>query len=483
MIVDWLLIINVFRVVLTLLILAYASYLDIKTRRISNTFWIVLALVAISILEAQLILEFGLDVFLHLLVLVPLMVLFMSFFACDWVVDFDKRSLNQPWCFMLALAAVAFMYLIAFSPPGNNEEVNIIPLIVPIVVYLSFFMAIHIILNYQFYISYNKHQLKRHRTKKIATKIVRPPDDQPDPEPSERFSWALFFSLLGFMIIILLMSGIITVEIVQTLGLFILVAIPIIIIFLYLNIQSDGPKKDSKTSAENDEDDQDYQPPNQLVVKALFFGLVFLGFVIIIHYSLNAITSNFIEQSFIIMIWLIIFYGFYNLGIIRGGADAKALMAMMIMFPLYPIIEYITIKNSFLLLLDDFPIIANLFPFAFTILINGAMILLVYMICLVVFNAARHDLKFPQAFLGYKLPIREVPRKFVWLMERVQHGTQKVILFPRDDIDLKKELKLLKKAGARKVWVTPKVPFIIPLMIGLVIAIFVGNILFLIIGL
>ena len=63
---DWWLILNIIRILVAISILGFASYYDIKTRLVSNKFWIILGLIAISLLECQIILEFEFDSFQYL---------------------------------------------------------------------------------------------------------------------------------------------------------------------------------------------------------------------------------------------------------------------------------------------------------------------------------------------------------------------------------------------------------------------------------
>jgi hypothetical protein len=67
----------------------------------------------------------------------------------------------------------------------------------------------------------------------------------------------------------------------------------------------------------------------------------------------------------------------------------------------------------------------------------------------------------------------------VWLMENMEDGQRRLHTRPRRNEDLDKEVELLKAAGATRVWVTPKIPFIIPMTASLIFTATVGNLLFL----
>lgn len=522
---DWLFGLNVFRLLFVIIILVYASYLDIKTRHIPNKFWIILGMTGISLLLCQIIFNLGYLAFYYILPIIPLTILFMSFLVCEGVIDFETRRLNDSWVFLIALGAFSFCYLI-FDPTFNPDgQTQLLQLFAPIILFLLYFIFIQILLNYLDFRAYRSYQSllekktakqtkeikKRKKTNTQPKKIskISKNESQKSTQKSqdaqevdsvtldERISWALFFGLLGFIIIMFLMSDIIMYKPVRTFGLVLLVLIPIFIIILYLWYHSEADTNDNQemsleTKKDETDNNQDitisidelqFKPPSKLLYIGFFSSLIFIGFLLIIYYSFLDEGSSLIVQVFIFMIWILMFFGFYNLGLPRGGADTKALMALIILFPVYPIIQYLTIQTYFYSLLDEFGVIGYLFPFAFSVLINAAFIMLFYIISLLIYNASRGDLKVPHALLGYKLPLSEVKDKFVWLMERVKDGKRKLIPFPSSDLDLENELKELKNIGVKKVWVTPKIPFIIPITIGLIITAIIGNILFLIIGL
>ncbi len=163
----------------------------------------------------------------------------------------------------------------------------------------------------------------------------------------------------------------------------------------------------------------------------------------------------------------------YMTDIIRGGADAKALISLAILFPRYPA-------------LDGFPWLDGtsgsgqlFFPFSFVILINAAIMTALMALVFLAKNLAKGDLRFPQAFLGYRLETSKLKGRHVWLMERIEDGSHKTYSRPRSDEDLEREVALLNSAGLTKVWITPKIPFIVPMLLSLVFSTVVGNLLFL----
>lgn len=160
----------------------------------------------------------------------------------------------------------------------------------------------------------------------------------------------------------------------------------------------------------------------------------------------------------------------YMLDIVKGGADAKALIALSIMFPFYPSLGPFPLawRSS----TTDF-----LFPFALAVLFTGAIIVALMPLWFLAVNLKNGDLRFPQAFLGYKIPASEALRKPVWLMERIIDGKHVAYARPRPDEDLAKEVEQLVSHGHDRVWVTPKVPFMIPMLGAFVICALFGNVL------
>jgi preflagellin peptidase FlaK len=479
------------------------------------------------------IIEFGIEAFQYLILVVPILILFSSFLLCESVYDLESKKWNEPWLFLIALVMFIFVYL-AFSPSfsvhGNGtalgevngeESTSNLVILFPITLYLLYFIFIQAKLNYLYYNAYKdfKQKIEKkagNKKQKITIKSkvtesnssirnVRNESKEEDQQQlvEQRTSWALFFGALIFIILSFIFKEIVIMEQARIIGLLILMAIPIIVIVLYFLYSTQNASQENNSS-ENIEDEnelpmdnQDFKAPNPFIPMFLFISLIIFGFVIILYYSALDQLSNILVQSFIVMIWIILFFGFYNIGIPRGGADTKALMALVILFPIYPIIQNITQNTSFFGMLEDFPVTAYIFPFVFSILINASFVVLFFVIILLIYNITKGDTKFPNAVLGYKMQVEQVPKRFVWLMESIVEGEvdknednknktnkkPKLEPFPKDITNLNKELEKFRKLGIKRVWVTPKIPFMIPLTIGLILALVVGNIVFLIIGL
>ena len=168
-----------------------------------------------------------------------------------------------------------------------------------------------------------------------------------------------------------------------------------------------------------------------------------------------------------------VFIIFYYMGVIRGGADAKALLALAIMFPVYPVIASLPLISYPENAAD---VLHMTFPFTFLVLMNAAILHAISGPVLRFFkNLARGDRGFPEMLLGYRMDIADVPKNFVWPMEAVRDDEVVLIVFPSRKGDIKDELLKLRAKGLERIWVTPKDPFIIPMTLSIIFSAIIGN--------
>lgn len=166
----------------------------------------------------------------------------------------------------------------------------------------------------------------------------------------------------------------------------------------------------------------------------------------------------------------------YALDVIRGGADAKALLSLAIMFPFLPEVGGLPI------LTPEYWITGVMFPFTLVVLIDAAILVAVLPIAFLVRNILSREFLFPQLFLGYKKDIDDTRDSYVWLMERIENGERVVYSKPRRNEDLGAELDRFAEIGVDRVWVTPKIPFIVPIFFSVILTTVIGNLLLLIMG-
>ena len=200
---------------------------------------------------------------------------------------------------------------------------------------------------------------------------------------------------------------------------------------------------------------------------------LYLGSFVILAFLLSQFwDQEYMWQLMVIPILFVVIFFLYQFGIIKGGADAKALMAIALLVPRYP-------------MLDPFPLIhvtvdatQYIMPFAILVLFNAALLTLVVPLVMLVFNLYRREIKFPAMFFGYTMELAEARTKFVWPMEYMKDGILKMSVFVKSDDSTEDQINQLEAAGRTKIWVTPKIPFLIPITASLIFSTIVGNIIF-----
>lgn len=188
------------------------------------------------------------------------------------------------------------------------------------------------------------------------------------------------------------------------------------------------------------------------------------GILLIIQYFTIGFGDKTMYLIFI-PIMIVLVYFLFQLRLIFGGADAKALMALAILVPLSPIINSIPLwKNSIM-------------PAPWIIFSNSVVLFLFIPLSLLVFNIVKRNPEFPYCLLGYKMSVSKAKEKFVWPLEKIKDGKRKFMYMPKD-FDTEKELEEFEKIGIKEIWVTPKIPFMIPLLAGFIASFILGDILF-----
>lgn len=163
-------------------------------------------------------------------------------------------------------------------------------------------------------------------------------------------------------------------------------------------------------------------------------------------------------------IMIALMYVLFQMRLIFGGADAKALMALAILVPLHPTI-------------NSFPLWQSFMPAPWIIFSNSVVLFLVIPLTLLIYNLAKRNLRFPYCVFGYKMSVKKAKERFVWPLEKIKDGKRKFVYMPKE-FDIEKELLGFEKLGIKEIWVTPKIPFMIPLLAGFVASFIIGDILF-----
>jgi preflagellin peptidase FlaK len=216
------------------------------------------------------------------------------------------------------------------------------------------------------------------------------------------------------------------------------------------------------------------------VSNKLWLGMLALGSVFVVYdiwnYGLPYLFWIFISSGLTFAFVYILF----QLGVF-GGADAKSLIVLSIIFPVYPdftIFGYGFPLNAPLPLFRDF--------FAFGIFENAVLLTIVVPLGLAFYNFSKmgsHIDKPLYSFIGYKTKISELSdKRHVKLIEGFEIGNNEFkFFFKRGGVELDEQvINELKNASEKDlinddVWVTPGLPFMIPITLGFFVAAFYGD--------
>ncbi|UCD92036.1 MAG: hypothetical protein JSV43_07355 [Methanobacteriota archaeon] len=207
----------------------------------------------------------------------------------------------------------------------------------------------------------------------------------------------------------------------------------------------------------------------------LLYGIVVV-FLLVQGYLLwgNPEQMHLFYQLLTIPAMIIVAHILDQTGLLRGGADAKALMGLAVLVPFYPAFYGFPVLQMAPTHISS--VMGIVFPFALVILMNSAVLMIFVPLAFLAMNARRRNLEFPQCLVGYRVNLNEFPR-FVWLMERVESDKVRIMLFPRRGGDQKEEIEALLEMGRKRAWATPQIPFMVPIFIGFLISCLVGNLL------
>lgn len=161
-------------------------------------------------------------------------------------------------------------------------------------------------------------------------------------------------------------------------------------------------------------------------------------------------------------VFCILYYIMYLTGVLRGGADAKCLIALSLALPTYP--SWVMVDGS--------GVGGTVMPVSLGSMILADLMVVVAGLSCFVAKARRTGDGF--SFKGYRMPVDEAENAFVWPVEDVVDGEVRTTDIPGDE-DLKDVYGRLRAAGRRSVYVTPMVPFIVPLTIATSMSVTLGN--------
>jgi hypothetical protein len=185
-------------------------------------------------------------------------------------------------------------------------------------------------------------------------------------------------------------------------------------------------------------------------------------------------------QLVMVPLMMLVAYMLYRTQLLSGGADAKAFLGMAVLVPFFPDPLLSAVSSD--ALFAPPAVFLLICPFVLAVFFNAAFISLFNPAAMAVYNLARGDRGGLMCF-AYKVPLAEARRKkFIWLSECYEDGKRKLLYFRfrgQTGKWKRKQLDLLEKEGARRVWVQPQIPFMVQLFAGFILTFFAGNIILL----
>jgi preflagellin peptidase FlaK len=213
-----------------------------------------------------------------------------------------------------------------------------------------------------------------------------------------------------------------------------------------------------------------------LIMLAVFLPLILYE---LIHYGLTYLMWMGISFAVIFVFTYVLFY----FGAL-GGADAKALMLLSLIFPFYPTL----VIGGYSFPVEGVPLI-NLFTF--TLFGNSVLLTIIVPLGLFLYNLTRpglgETLKDPLfMFIGYRCDIdRLEEKKHVKLIRHFEEvGGKLTGKFRGGGSKIDDEMLALLRSHAgkgdigNKVWVTPGLPFMVPITAGFLTTVFYGDLIF-----
>ncbi|UCF11940.1 MAG: prepilin peptidase [Thermoplasmatales archaeon] len=193
---------------------------------------------------------------------------------------------------------------------------------------------------------------------------------------------------------------------------------------------------------------------------------ILMGSIGAILLAIQYFTTGFDNILYLVFIpiMIVFMYVLFRLKLIFGGADAKAIMALAILVPLEPAIL-------------DFPLWKeSIMPFSWIIFSNAVILFILIPLSLLIYNIIKRNVKFPYCVLGYKMSIGTAKQSFVWPLEKIKNGKRRFSYIPKE-FDADEGFKVFEDKGIKEIWVTPKIPFMIPLLAGFLVSFILGDIL------
>ena len=199
--------------------------------------------------------------------------------------------------------------------------------------------------------------------------------------------------------------------------------------------------------------------------KILFYICLALFFIIP---TVSAFDDVLVRTFLVVPAAFLIFVGMFMSGLVRGGADTKCLIVLAMVFQTYPVF------NAFPLIgLPDLETML-IFQFPLMVMFHAALFSVSLLFYNLIRNLSRGERRIPQMLTGYRMSTADARDAHVWPMQSVVNG--KAVMAKAQE---KSVIDDLENVGESEIWVTPMIPFLIPITVAVLFVAFVGNLLFL----
>ncbi len=172
-----------------------------------------------------------------------------------------------------------------------------------------------------------------------------------------------------------------------------------------------------------------------------------------------------------LLVTVIIARVLFEVGVLYGGADAKALIIAGVLVPLFPI-PWLGVPTNALLF-------TSFVPYAVNLLMDAALLSVIIPIVVAVQNVRRGEFSFRTGFTTYTIPVDELPRRWVWVRDPARPTDPKeeeALETSEEDRAWRSRVAAeLKARGIARVRVGPQLPFIVLMAGGAVGALLLGN--------
>ncbi len=178
------------------------------------------------------------------------------------------------------------------------------------------------------------------------------------------------------------------------------------------------------------------------------------------------IGQTYVDIAASIPLWILFIIVLYKIDVIKGGADAKSLVTLAVLFPVYPPAVTGMFQPLFVTLT---------LPFFLSVLLMGAIFSLSIPIALFAENVARGRARMPHMFLGRQKDVSSVDLRKEWLLEVPDETGNPRRVKKLGSVDEDDMLERIRSLGWRTVWTSPKIPFILALTAGLLFVLVFGD--------